>query len=274
MQPEMPKYPVIDMHAHLGNHEIRRMSLNCIKQFIEESQRANITASVVSQIDALYSHQHKAQLKHNRQLLKIAEKHKEIFLWWVVDPRHKASIKAAKEIASHPLIVGYKIHPHLHGYSFSQLSDPIVGLACETDLPILSHAGNKGCMPGQIVNALKCHPDIRFIIAHFGNCDNYKGHLNALKDCTSDNVFTDTSSAVSIECGIIEEAVNNLGIGRFVFGSDHLCYHASSQFYRIFHGNFFDERVQRRILWENAAKHLLKPSQVEQVEKIFKKICS
>ncbi|MFH1614260.1 MAG: amidohydrolase family protein [Planctomycetota bacterium] len=261
------KYPVLDIHAHLGNHKIPRMSVNDDAKFIDTARRAGITASVVSHADALGSRDYSVQQKFNKKLLSIAEKNKQILVWWVTDPTQQASLDSVREIATHPLVVGCKVHPRLHNYPFSQYAGEICTLAEDTNLPVITHAGNKGNMPTQIVKALRPFSAVKFIIAHFGNCGNYKDHVNALKQA-GNNVLVDTSSAVSIECGLIEQGVKELGAQRFLFGSDHPCYHPSSQAYRIYHADL-DENTKRRILWQNAAENILKPSQVEIVKELF-----
>ena len=256
---------IIDIHAHLGRQELPWMSEENPVVFIKHARQAGITLSVISHLGAIYSHDFHIQEKYNKDMLGYAEQYPELLVWWVVDPQNKRSIASAKKIAAHSRVVGFKVHPRLHKYFFAKYADIILSLAREVNLPVLSHCGNLGSMPLEMVCACNKYPDVRFIIAHFGNCANYSGHIQAMKRCTSSNVFVDTSSAVSIQRGIIEMGVKTLGVNRFIFGSDHPCYHPSAQCRRIIDAEL-PLNQRRTILSENAIKNILKTEQIQKLE--------
>ena len=260
--------PVVDMHAHLGKHDIPWMTQEDAGVFVRDSRRAGITTSVVSAMGALQARSHRAQQRHNELMLRHAEGHAAILVWWVVDPRDGRSLAAGRKLAEHPAVVGLKVHPRLHKYTFSQLADEIFGLAREVRLPVMSHAGHRGCTPQELARAAERYPDARLIIAHFGNCAGGLGHVKALRGRGEGRTFTDTSSSASIQRGIIEMGVRELGAERFLFGTDHNCYHPSAQYYRIAHADL-DESARERIFWRNAAAFILKKEQVARVRRLF-----
>ena len=260
--------PVVDIHAHLGKHEIPWMTQEDAGVLVRDARRAGITTSVVSATGAIWAQSHGAQRKHNEEVLRHAEAHAEILVWWVVDPREGRSLAAGRKAAGHPSVVGFKVHPQQHKYAFSQLADEIFGLAREAGVPVASHAGHRGCMPGELARAAEGYPDARLIIAHFGNCAGGLGHVKALSGRGRGKVFTDTSSAASIQRGLIEMGVRELGAERFLFGTDYHCYHPSAQYWRIAHADV-SEAERERILWRNASEFILKKEQVPRVERLL-----
>lgn len=255
-----PSFPAIDIHAHMGAHEFPWMGQEDPGAFIRCMRKANVVLAVVSHSGAIHARSRGTREKYNRVLLRHAETHPQILVWWVTDPTDARSLALARQMAPHPRVVGFKVHPRCHGYPFARHGGAILDLAGQVGVPVLTHAGNRNDMPAHIVAAASSFPDVRLILAHFGNCAGHLGHLRALAACTSANVFTDTSSAVSIQKGLIEMGVRELGAGRFLFGSDYHAYHLSAQYYRIAHAEL--AATQRRaILFSNAARHILKPHQ-------------
>ncbi|MFH0962769.1 MAG: amidohydrolase family protein [Planctomycetota bacterium] len=256
------KRAAIDIHAHIGWHEIPWMRESDPAALLRQARRAGVTLCVASHSDAFRTDRHRSRERYNMELLRAAEKEKRLLVWWVVDPQDDRDLAAGRRIASHGRVVGFKVHPRLHGYPFAKRADEILGLAREAGVPVLTHAGNAGNMPIEIVRAAEPYEDVRIIIAHFGNCAGHLGHVRALRSCRSRNVFTDTSSAVSIQHGIIEMGVREVGVGRFLFGSDCRAYHLPAQYHRIACADL-SALERRKILWENAARHILKPEQVK-----------
>ncbi len=248
---------IIDIHSHLGPMENPWMKLYDPVTLIKLAKQAGIGISVVSSTEAIFSGEFKTQEQANSRLLKYSETYSEILVWWVVDPRDKRSIKSAEKISDHPNVVGFKIHPQRHKYHFKKYAHTIFALAAETNRPILSHCGHIGCMPAEMVNFCNKYPEVRFIIAHFGNCGNHLAHIKAMQKCTSKNVFVDTSSSVSIQRGIIEFGVKEIGANRFLFGSDNPCYHPSAQVNRIKCAEL-STSVRSLILQKNAIKYILR----------------
>lgn len=100
--------------------------------------------------------------------------------------------------------------------------DPIMTRARELGMPVLHHAWYKATdyvfnesTPTEIATLARRHPDVTIIMAHLAG-GGVRGVLD-VRDCP--NVLVDTSGAQPI-AGLVQYAVEQLGPGRVVFGSD------------------------------------------------------
>lgn len=159
----------------------------------------------------------------------------------------------------HPRCKGIKIHPLEHAYEIRDFGEEVFAFAAEHNAVILTHSGHPpGSNPEDFIPFANRCPGVSLILAHLGNSaeDAYLSRqVYALKFATAGNVYADTSSAASINSGLIEWAVAEVGADRLLFGSDTPCYFAASQKARIEHAEIDDE-TKRAILFENAAKLL------------------
>lgn len=245
---------VVDIHAHVGIHNKHRwLGTDRLATVLGRAARAGVGMSVISHLDGLY------RRPANLKLLKEIEKRKDALMWSVVDPRSEPSLKEFREIASHPKVVGMKIGPTYHRYQFSKHARVIMELAAEMDCAVLTHSGEPNDLPAEIVKWANRFPSVRVVIAHFGNCDSYQGHLKAMRRCTSPNCVVDTSSSVSMVSDHIEVGVRELGVERFLFGSDSPLYSVAAQCARILEADL-TPREKRAILGGNARRLLRLPS--------------
>jgi len=89
-------------------------------------------------------------------------------------------------------------------------------------IPVLQHAWFKitGCIPGEstpvdVVALARGFPGVTIIMAHIGG--DWQRGIKAVRDLP--NVLVDTSGSI-VDCGMIEEAVAELGAKRILFGTD------------------------------------------------------
>jgi predicted TIM-barrel fold metal-dependent hydrolase len=246
---------IVDVHAHVGISKVYDW-LGCRdpREVIERSRNAGIDSSIISHLDALYEPETKG-LKANSALLRAVEKQPGTFMWWVYDPRDADNARVVREFADHPKIIGLKIGPTYHNYFFADYAKSILELAEQTGLAVLSHSGEERDMPGAIMPELDRFPNVRFIVAHFGNCAAFEGHFQALAKCRSKQCFVDTSSAVSMYCDHIERGVRKFGSGRFMFGTDTPLYSPAAQLARIVYSPLSDAQ-KRAVLGDNALRAL------------------
>lgn len=245
---------VVDVHAHVGIHnKYPWLGTDRLATVLDRAARAGVDISVISHLDGLY------RKPANLKLLKGIEKRRDALMWSVVDPRSDASLGEFREIASHPKVVGMKIGPTYHDYQFSKYARVLMELAAETDSAILTHSGEPNDLPAEIVKWANRYPTVRIVIAHFGNCQAYQGHLKAMRRCTSPNCVVDTSSSVSVVSDHIEIGVKELGVERFVFGSDSPLYSVAAQCVRLLEAEL-TPRQKRAILGNNACRFLRLPS--------------
>lgn len=228
------------------------LGTDSLAEVLRRAARAGVDVTVISHLDGLYRD------PANRRLLKQIEKRSDALMWCVVDPRSEASLQEFRELITHPKVVGMKIGPTYHDYPFSRYAKVLMELAAETDSAILTHSGEPNDMPAEIVKWANRYPDVRVLIAHFGNCDGYLGHLKAMRKCTSPNCLVDTSSSVSVVSDHLEAGVRELGVDRFLFGSDTPLYSVAAQCIRILEADL-PVREKRAILGGNAGRFLRLP---------------
>jgi len=117
-------------------------------------------------------------------------------------------------------LVGIKLWISVH--ADDPRLDPIMARAAELQVPVLHHAWYKATgfvfnesTPAQVATLARRHPDVTIIMAHLAG-GGWRG-VRDVRDCP--NVVVDTSGAQP-HAGLVEYAVEELGAGRVVFGSD------------------------------------------------------
>jgi predicted TIM-barrel fold metal-dependent hydrolase len=242
----------VDVHAHVGLHnKMPWLGTNDLGTVLDRAARVGVNICILSHLSGLYGK------PANLKLLRQIEKREDAMMWWVVDPRSKDSLRKFKNIATHPKVVGMKIGPTYHKYRFAQQAQVLLELAGETNAAILTHSGEPNDMPSEIVKWANRYPAVRVVMAHFGNCQAFQGHLKAMRRCTSPNCVVDTSSAVSLVSDHIENGVQELGAARFLFGSDSPLYSVAAQCARILEADL-SPKEKRAILGDNACRWLLR----------------
>ncbi len=99
---------------------------------------------------------------------------------------------------------------------------PLVEKALDYGVPVLQHAWHKatGNLPHEsdpvhVAALAQRYPTAEIIMAHIGG--DWEYGIEAIKDCP--NVSVDTSGSI-VDMGLVEHAVQELGAGRVLFGSD------------------------------------------------------
>ena len=121
----------------------------------------------------------------------------------------------------------------------------------------MTHSGCPGSFAEDFIGFGNRYPNVPLILAHLGNSvdGNLSRQVCALKRANNGNVYIDTSSAKSINSGLIEWAVSEVGAQHLLFGTDTPLYFAACQKARIEYAEM-EEEAKRAILFENAAKLL------------------
>ncbi|MFH1566925.1 MAG: amidohydrolase family protein [Gemmatimonadota bacterium] len=135
--------------------------------------------------------------------------------------------------------------------------DPLARRAVELGVPILQHAWIKTTgnlegesFPWDVADLASRHPDLRIIMAHLNGC-NPRG-LEAVRP--HPNVVVDTAGG-DPETGIVELAVERLGVERVVYGSDGAIRHFGVSLAKVT-GGTLSPAQQRDLLWNNAVRLL------------------
>ena len=252
----------IDVHGHFGPYDRgnRGLSDQMMSGSIEVVRRraraADICLTVVSAIHAVMPYGGDV-LRGNEDACGIAEQHSDIRFWAVLDPRIQETYKQVESLLAHPRCKGIKIHPTEHAYEIRDYGDEVFEFAACHKAIIMTHSGCPGSFPEDFIPFANRYPNVPLILAHLGNSVDGKlsRQVYALKRANNRNVYVDTSSAKSINSGLIEWAVSEVGAQRLLFGTDTPLYFTACQKARIEYAEI-DEEAKRAILFENAAQLL------------------
>ena len=247
----------IDIHSHLGQDHGQSPALQIENGSTEYLQRtmalANIGISINSSRYAISPRGFGYTIEGNRQLLKIIEKLPGVFGWVIIDPHEPESYLQAKELVNDPKILGLKIHPEEHEYDLMDFGDEIFSLAECLGVPVLGHSGGARSMPEAFCIFANRYPTVKIIAAHLGNSpdDNPNHHIHAIEQNLHGNLYTDTSSSMSLMANLLEYAVERIGSDRILFGTDSSYYFSPCQRLRVDEANIPHED-KKRILRDNA----------------------
>ena len=252
----------IDVHGHFGPYDrgngglSDQMMSGSIQVVRRRAQAADICLTVVSAIHAVMPYGGDV-LRGNEDACEIAEQHSDIRFWAVLDPRIRETYKQVESLLAHPRCKGIKLHPTEHAYEIRDYGDEIFEFAACRRAIIMTHSGCLGSLPEDFIGFANRYPDVSLILAHLGNSvdDKLSRQVSALKRAKNGNVYIDTSSARSINSGLIEWAVSEVGAQRFLFGTDTPLYFTVCQKARIEYAEMDDE-AKRAILFKNAAQLL------------------
>ena len=252
----------IDIHGHFGTLDqgnaglVNQMKSEGIEIVRRRAEAADIRLTVVSALSAFNPYGGDV-LGGNEEAQEAAENHSDIRFWAVLDPRIRDTYKQVETLLVHPRYKGIKIHPELHTYHIRNYGDEIFAFAASHKAIVLTHTGGPKSFPEEFIPFANRYPEVSLILAHLGNSvdGNFSRQLYALKRAEAGNVYIDTSSIISMNSGLVEWAVSQVGAQRLLFGTDTPLYFAASQKARIEYAEI-DEKSKRSILYENATRLL------------------
>lgn len=252
----------IDLHAHFGRYDRGadslkdRLSSGSIEIVRDRAQKAGIILTVVSSLKAFVPYGGNALIA-NEEACKVAEDYSDILFWAVLNPKLPGSFGQVERLLQHPKCAGIKIHPVEHNYEIGEQGKPIFEFATTYNALVLTHSGESGAFPEDLVPLAKKYPQVRLILAHLGNSidENLSRQVWALKQMPTSNVYVDTSSMNSMCAGLIEWAVDEVGYERIVFGTDSPLYFAACQKARIEYAEV-PRKAKHAILQDNARRLL------------------
>jgi hypothetical protein len=220
------------------------------------AQAADICLTVVSALHAFIPYGGDV-FRGNDDAREVAEQYPDIRFWAVLNPKIAESYKQVESLLTHPRCKGIKIHPTDHTYEIRDYGDKIFDFAARHKAIVITHSGCPGSFPEDFIYFANRYPDVPLILAHLGNSadGNLSRQIYPLKRAKSQNVYIDTSSAKSINSGLIEWAVLEVGSQRLLFGTDTPSYFSACQKARIEYAEI-DEEAKRAILFGNAARLL------------------
>lgn len=170
-----------------------------------------------------------------------------------LDPRYGAEAAELFERAvTEDGMRGLKLHPVSYGAPlFGEETLRLMGMAADFDVPVLIHSGDRlGALPQQVAEAAR-HTDATLLMAHIGGFFNAREALAAAR--RHENIVLETSAFPYPR--VVQEAVDELGAERVVYGSDMPPGNPIVELEKIEVLDLTDEQ-RERILWRNAAEML------------------
>jgi predicted TIM-barrel fold metal-dependent hydrolase len=244
--------PIVDIHSHLGQYANSAMSADGAK-LSRLFESAGVTHGVAFSIEACYG----SIDLGNRYTVEQVENQDRLSAMVVAHPEHFASSACwIKEAASHPKLVGVKIHPALGNYDVLG-----VGLArlierhiAPAGLPVLSHVGNDSSNVSidKYLELASRFPTVRFIAAHLGIgiLGPSDTAVNAWTRNPQPNVWFDMGTLRAFCTGSVENLLQAVGPDRICFGTDAPLYHPAP-FVRMLEALDVTEDTREKIAFRN-----------------------
>lgn len=263
------EFLAIDAHAHFGPFRNSRWdSINALRsadagEIVRRARLARTGLSIVSPMSALMPRLHGDPVGGNDEAAHVVADTPGLRQWVVVDPRNPRTYAQAAALLPLPTCLGIKIHPEEHGYPIREHGDALFAFAAEQGAVVQSHSGEANSLPEDFLPFADAYPGVRLLLSHLGFCeDGDPSHqVRAILAARHGNIWTDTSSAMSMTPGLLEWAVGEVGPTRVLFGTDSPCYFAPMQRARIDAADL-DEATKRCILRENALALFRLPADV------------
>ncbi len=253
------KLKAIDVHAHIGEYNFTQSELFdswCSadhKIVTDRARRANTQWTLVSPL-AAFMPPPGDSFSANENVREIINSTQGLMQWAVLDPVRDNFVQVA-EILKSPKCIGIKIHPRLHNYHISEYGKKIFEFASENKAVIQTHSGDELAMPIDFVPFADSFPEVKLIVAHLGYGSNEDPTLQvrSIQAAKNGNIYTDTSSSMSLCSGLIEWAVKEVGPEHILYGTDSPCYFPAAQRVRIDEAEI-EEKDKQLILCDNAIK--------------------
>jgi len=241
---------IVDCHVHTGKWHFETEGDGALDRIRQLNKNFGISRSVVMISVPAESE----NLQANKQLLsEIGPDHGFLF-FYSVDPRIDATstIDAFKD-----RIRGLKLHPsHTRTRADDKKMEPFLEWCERNHKPLLVHCGRWAEYSNyQYAIETAQHYSFPFIVAHMGGpaYELKVGALEMLKKGKADNVFLDTSTC--FQPHLIRQAVNAVGEGKVLFGSDYPLYHPALSIQAVLFADLPD-RITASILGDNLGRLL------------------
>ena len=194
----------------------------------------------------------------NNHTMRLARWRPDVFVGFCfLNPNHATNflLKEITRCVENGNLKGIKLEVERNARS--RRLDPIMQACARLNIPVLHHAWYKTVgkvldesTPADIADLAARHPDTKIIMAHLTAV----GIRGVLDIQSYSNVYVDTSGSQPFS-GIVEYAVEKLGVERVLYGSDAPIRDFSCQLGRIY-GAKISRRDRDRILGLNAKKLL------------------
>ena len=224
---DLATYSAIDVHGHYGNclragdSAVVRNQLSSADgaEVARRARALHIEWTFVSPFTAILPRLHGNAIEGNVEADSIVQNTPGLKQYVVIDPRQEETYRQAEQMLTRLHCVGIKIHPEEHGYLITEHAAAIFEFAARHQAIILTHSSEQNSQALDFVPWANRFPEVKLILAHIGcGWDGDVTHqIRAIQQCQHDNVYADTSSVNSIVPGLIELAVQEIGVQRILF---------------------------------------------------------
>lgn len=259
---------IIDMHAHIYPDKIARKAIENIGEFYHIAMHDSsgtaeglIVSGAEIGVERYLVHATAttaAQVPHiNEYIKRETDAHPEFIGFATLHPDlSEEEIEKETQRAVSMGLKGIKLHPDFQKFYIDEERAEKIYRVCRGKLPILFHTGDSRyeySRPERLAKIAKKYPDLVCIGAHFGGYERWD-ETSCYKGL--DNVWFDTSSTLfKLPVPDAEKIINNLGVGRFMFGTDYPMWRHGEELERFLSLNLSDG-AKEKILYENAAEFL------------------
>ena len=254
--------PAIDIHAHYGSWNLperERIEKQTgmpgeLSLLLRNSALSSTAITVVSHLGTLFP-AGSGEKRFNEVCLEEIAAQPRVLMLCALNPLNPGCYQQAEWLLRSEKCLGIKLHPAVHGYEIKAFGDALYSFAARQHAPIITHSGEKTCMPEDFAFFADRYPEVTTVISHLGcGWDGDTGHqLRAVARCRNGNLFTDTSSWHSMEMDLLERAVAAVGADKILYGTDSACYFSPSQRARIDCSPIADADKEQ-ILYQNALR--------------------
>ncbi|ETI69049.1 amidohydrolase family protein [Neobacillus vireti] len=243
---------IIDVHTHLLTNPF---SVKEVEEVLDGADRFGIKKLCVASLGPgcyyptklIHEPTQEQCASFNADLFEIMKLYPDrIWGWAYINPAYPGAVDEVKRGIEEYGMIGVKM------WTGTKCNDPrffpVVEEAIKYGVPILQHTWDKvtGYFPNEsrsfdVADLAEKYPEVKIVMAH-----NERAVLK-VKHCP--NVFMDTASPIA-ELGMIEKAVDHIGVDRLVFGSDCIGVDFASTIGKII-GSDLPEDDKSKILGEN-----------------------
>ncbi len=205
---------VIDGHVHIGTSQFLQIDATA-EMVIALADEVGADRLFVTHVTALW---HEMREGNDRLGAELA-RHGDRLLGYATIPSPRYGAAAVDEVrrcVERYGVRGVKLYSHPEAPITEAWTYPVLETAAELGLVVLGHL-----TPAECDGLLRHVPDVRLVMAHmagqpyaFGNW-----HLAVEVAERHPNLYLDTATS-QMDDGMLEHAVERLGAGRILFGSD------------------------------------------------------
>lgn len=229
---------IVDCHVHLGKEGIE--SPEYVLKLMAEN---NIDKAVVFPAFELRP--------QNKEMIERIKKYADKFIpfAWINPFFGQDALQELELLKKDYDIKGVKLHPLLNGFfANSEIVIPVMKKIAELDLPVLIHSGHSPfSLPWQIADLAEAFPQVTIIMDHMGLQLGFVPEAIKLAKKYSNIILGTTAMPFHLE---IKNAVDALGSGRVVYGSDAPYIHPAPEIMRVKVAELTPEQ-ERAVLGEN-----------------------